>query len=167
VLSGLGRLLLAAAAVPGCVGGPGLGDFNFADNPQISNLRVRPLTPTVSGRTIRWQITAQVADRNNDVIGGTASVEVLAINDDEVPFGAPESKVSMVIVESDFTGDRLSAILVLNNAPAGEISLYFQVTDLAGNSSISEGSFDVRISGRSAPGSVTRPEELRGALLHG
>jgi hypothetical protein len=73
----------------------------------------------------------------------------------------------MVIVESDFTGDRLSAILVLNNAPAGEISLYFQVTDLAGNSSISEGSFDVRISGRSAPGSVTRPEELRGALLHG
>ena len=163
----LGVTLLAVSTVTaGCGPGGTLGNVSFTspDDPMVSDLQVRAVTPAVSGRTIRWRITARVTDRNNDVVGGTARVTVHGVNDNEVHVDFPE--VTMTIVPTDLAGDRLTAILVVENAPAGEMSLLFTVQDAAGNSSFGGGSFTVQISGRSAPGSATRPDEVRGALVH-
>jgi hypothetical protein len=166
--SNLGLLLLVLAAMSGCApyDTAGGGSFSSPDVPRISGLQVRALTSTVSGRTIRWRITARITDPNGDVIGGTAEVGVHHVNDNWVHVDFPELR--MTIVESDLAGERYSAILVVDNAPAGEIGMTFGVRDAAGNVSFgSTTSFHLRISGRTAPGSATRPEELQAALIHG
>lgn len=166
-------LLPILAVTAGCVidtAGP--YHITGPDDPQVSDFQIRALTPAVSGRTIRWRITARITDRNNDVVGGKAEVSIHTVNgngsrSNGVPVTPPG--MSLTIVETDLTnGDRFTAILSMDNASAGDISMTFAVADAAGNRGVTGiESFDVRISGTSAPGAATRPDDIRGGLIHG
>ena len=77
--------------------------------------------------------------------------------------------MTMTIIETDLTDDdRFSAILVMDNAPAGEITMSFGVRDAAGHFSVGTSeALTVSITGTSAPGAATRREDIRGGLIHG
>lgn len=142
-------------------------DLSSPDDPVVSDLQVPALTPAVSGRSVQWQLTARVTDRNNDVVGGTAEVSIHEVNGTRSQL--PVDLASLTIVASDLrNGERFAAILILDNAPAGEIQLTLSVRDAAGNLGITGiESFTLHLSGRSPPRAATRPEELQGRFIHG
>jgi hypothetical protein len=176
----LGVLLLIPAVIAGCNPGPAIKITSSPDDPVISELQIRPLTAERSGQTNRWRITARITDPNNDVIGGTASVSIKCV--DRPPDGSirgPNCTLNgtfeppgfrLSITASDLTNsDRFTAILVVENAPAGGLEMFFEVTDAAGHAGTfaSFKSFILSISGPTAPGAATRPEDIRGGLMHG
>jgi len=164
----LAVLLPIAAVTGGCPGTAGPIYTGGPDDPEISDFQIQALTPERSGQTIRWRITARIADRNDDVVGGEGEAAIHEVNGVRSAPTTGLPTMRLTIIGSDLSPDGVfTAILFIDNAPAGEIEMTFAVSDAAGHLSIRTlKGFTLRVSGTSAPGAATRPEEIRGGLTH-
>ena len=105
-------------------------------------------------------------------VGGEARVNVCRVNNNPEVISGPcflPPGMSLTIVEADLTqGGVFTAILFVDNAPAGEILMRFFVSDASPQGFLGHAvDIIVRISGTSASGAATRPEDIRGGLIHG
>lgn len=127
---GLGvSLLLSLGILVGCNGDDDGSDFftaPTADSPTVSNLRVRALSPEVSGVPITYRVTATVTDPNDDVVGGRA--EFFDLEDEE-------TIVSAGIGPGNLSGSSLTIQVVAPPTEAGQFGIAFAVVDAAGNRS--------------------------------
>jgi hypothetical protein len=168
----LAVLLATSLLLAGC-GGGGDDPFDFDiisdDAPMVSEFQIQPLTPTVTGGTVRWRITARVTDRNGDVVGGEAIIGVARVNGvgrASTTGGTFRSRID----ETELVGDRLTVQLFIVNPPPGEIDLVFIVSDAGDHPSgfvfpnIGGVNFTVTVSGPSRPGQATRPEDIVGGV---
>lgn len=92
------------------------------DPPIVSDFHIRPLTPEQAGTTVRWRITANVADLNRDIVGGHVEIRVSATGQ---TFRLP-------VLGRDFENDAIAAQFVLVDPPAGRIDMVFSVLDAVG-----------------------------------
>ena len=142
-------LLVVGLVVTGCGGGKKGGGPTgpTAEAPMVSNLQVHPLDPEVSGKQVRYAITATVVDADNDLVGGRAEARVPATG---------ETK-SFTIEASDLSGNTLGALLVTNPLPPGRYDFTFSVIDAAGHRS-NEVPFSITIRAAELPrGTVPVP----------
>ena len=127
------------------------------DAPIISNLRLQPLTPEVSGRPGLYEVTATVTDPDGDLVGGRVEVRLVATGE-----------TAAFTIDAPFPGDRLDTALLTDPLPPGRFDLVFTVTDAAGHRSnevgVSIAIAAAELRSGTTPGAGSRPS---GAALDG
>jgi hypothetical protein len=107
-------------------GGSGVGpDIDFPDEPQISELEIRPLDPERANTTVRYVARVTVVDFQDDVAGGTCEVGTSV--------GASTVQVE-VTGRADF-GDKAECRFSVFVSAPGEVTGELRVVDAKGHRS--------------------------------